>query len=74
MNKIYLYLLTFLISANLIAQVNTKKADAHFERLEYVKAAEAYQKIVDRGNADDYVYLRLADSYYYVYKAKEAES
>lgn len=52
---------------------NTKKADTHFDRLEYVKAAEEYQKLVKKGRADEYVYMRLAESYYMVNDAKKAE-
>ncbi|MGM0635258.1 MAG: OmpA family protein [Bacteroidota bacterium] len=51
----------------------TKKADKHFERLEFVDAAEKYEKIVEKGDADDHIYRRLAESHYYLYNTKKAE-
>lgn len=52
---------------------STKKGDKHYDRLEYVKAIEDYEKLVSKGDADAYVYNRLADSYYNLYNTKEAE-
>ncbi|TXD83723.1 OmpA family protein [Subsaximicrobium wynnwilliamsii] len=63
-----------LSSFSLIAQdANTKKADKHFNRFEFVDAAEDYQEIVDDGNANAYVYSQLAESYYNFFKTIEAE-
>jgi len=63
-----------LSSFSLIAQnANTKQADKHFHRFEFVDAAADYQKIVDNGNADTYVYGQLAESYYNIFKTVEAE-
>ena len=75
MKKIYtiaFFLLIGLTFSN-AQDKNTKKADTHFDRLEYVKAAEEYQKLVKKGKADDYVYTRLAESYYMINDAKKAE-
>lgn len=53
---------------------STAKADKHFEKLAYIDAAKAYQKLVDKGkNNSTYVYKRLAESYYNLAKMKEAE-
>lgn len=63
-----------LSSFSLMAQdANTKKADKHFNRYEFVDAAESYQKIANNGNADAYVYSQLAESYYNIFKTAEAE-
>ncbi|MDQ7918041.1 OmpA family protein [Mesonia sp. MT50] len=52
---------------------STKKADKHYDRLEYVEAIKDYEKLVSKGDADAYVYERLADSYYNLYNTKQAE-
>ena len=46
----------------------TETADKHYNRLEYVEAAEEYLKLP----GDPYVYKQLADSYYNVFNTKEA--
>lgn len=51
----------------------TKKADQLYDRLEYADAAEAYEKLVKKGKADDYVYTQLGNTYYYMNDSKEAE-
>lgn len=69
-----LLLITLMSSFCLTAQNNnTKKADKHFSRLEFVKAAESYSKLVDDGKADAYVYGKLADSYYNIFNTVDAE-
>lgn len=74
MKRFFTLLILLAIAGPALAQSSaTKKADKHFDRLEFVDAAKDYLKIVERGNADDYVYTRLADSYYNVYQSKEAE-
>ncbi len=50
----------------------TKKADKHFNNLEYVDAISSYLNVIEKGNADDYVYGRLADSYYNIFNFKKA--
>jgi outer membrane protein OmpA-like peptidoglycan-associated protein len=76
MRKIYyLFILGFMGSMTMgFAQnYDAKKADKYFERLQYVKAADKYLDIVEDGDADAYVYGRLAKSYYNLYNTKEAE-
>ncbi|MGR7812637.1 OmpA family protein [Lacinutrix undariae] len=71
--KLYLILLC-LSSFSIIAQnKNTKKADKHFTRYEFVEAAEDYSKLVEKGDADAYVYGQLAESYYNIFNTVEAE-
>ncbi|PIX09605.1 MAG: cell envelope biogenesis protein OmpA [Flavobacteriaceae bacterium CG_4_8_14_3_um_filter_34_10] len=73
-----LYTIVFLLVAStsltFAQNKNTKTADTHFDRFEYVKAAEAYQNVIKRGKADEYVYTRLADSYYLINETKKAET
>jgi outer membrane protein OmpA-like peptidoglycan-associated protein/tetratricopeptide (TPR) repeat protein len=72
MKKIYITL-SLLAGMSLAAQnKDTEKADKLFARFEYVDAASEYQKLVDSGKSDAYVYRQLADSYYNVYNSKEA--
>jgi Tol biopolymer transport system component len=75
MKKIYLLLIFMAVGTTMAFAQNrdTKKADQHFDRLEYVKAAEEYEKLVERGRADDYVYTRLANSYYFINNTEKAE-
>lgn len=39
---------------------DTKKADRHFDRFEYVNAIKAYEKLIQKGKANSYVYKQLA--------------
>src|SRR5699024_1324056 len=48
-------------------------ADKLYDRLEYANAAEAYEKLVERGKADEYVYTQLGNAYYYMNNSQEAE-
>ena len=66
--------LTILTSFSLTAQnKDTKAADKHFSQLEFVEAAKGYEKLVEKGKADAYVYGQLAESYYNVFDSKNAE-
>jgi outer membrane protein OmpA-like peptidoglycan-associated protein/Tol biopolymer transport system component len=61
-------------SLSLTAQdSNTKKADKQFARFEFVKAAESYSKLVDKGEGTPYIYGQLAESYYNIFNTVEAE-
>ena len=60
-NIFTLITLTFLSIFSLNAQDNiSKKADKQFSRLEFVKASESYKKLIDKGNASDYIVGQLA--------------
>ncbi|PKP27082.1 MAG: cell envelope biogenesis protein OmpA [Bacteroidetes bacterium HGW-Bacteroidetes-2] len=76
MKKLYTIVFLLVASTSLMFAQNkdTKTADTHFDRFEYVKAAEAYQNLIKRGKADEYVYTRLADSYYLINDTKKAET
>lgn len=68
-----LVLFTTLSFGSFAQNSDTKKADKHFKRLEYVKAVKEYKEIVEDGDATPYVYHRLADSYFNLYDTDEAE-
>lgn len=75
MKKTYIVFLFALgLTTTMTAQNRqTKKADQLYDRLEYADAAEAYEKLVKKGKADDYVYTQLGNTYYYMNDSKEAE-
>jgi len=76
MNKIYTILLLIAVSTTLVTAQNskTKKADQYYERLQYTDAAEAYQKLLKKGEGSTYVFERLANSYYFINDTKKAET
>lgn len=51
----------------------TTKADKHFARYEFVKAAKDYNALIENGKGDTYVYAQLAESYYNIFNTVEAE-
>ena len=73
MKKIYITL-SFVIASGILSAQNkeTKTADKLYNKFEYVDAAKEYQKLVDNGQADAYVYKQMAESYYNVFNTKEA--
>jgi outer membrane protein OmpA-like peptidoglycan-associated protein/tetratricopeptide (TPR) repeat protein len=71
MKKITLILSFIAFTAN--AQNNdTKKADKLYNRLEYVKAAKAYQKLEQKDKADAYVYKQIAECFYNIFDPEQA--
>ena len=71
---ISIFIITLLSSASLTAQSNeTKRADKHFNKYEFVEAATDYLKLVTDSKADTYVYSQLAECYYNVFNTVEAE-
>lgn len=75
MKNLYIALSFVAISSSIIAQnKDTKTADKLFNRYEYVSAVKEYQKVVDNGKADGYVYKQLADAYYNMFNTTEAAS
>src|SRR5690554_486518 len=75
MKKSYTALLFALSMVGTMTAQNkrTKKADQLYDRLEYAQAAEAYEKLVKKGRADDYVYTKLGNAYYYMNASEDAE-
>ncbi|NDI98474.1 OmpA family protein [Flavobacterium sp. LaA7.5] len=73
MKNLYITLSFMLATMAVTAQnKDTKAADKHFDRFEYVEAAEEYLKLANNGKGDGYVYKQLGDSYYNVFNYKEA--
>lgn len=71
--KIVLFI-TLMSSFCLTAQTkDTKKADKQFSRFEFVKAASSYNKLIENGKGNPYIYKQLADSYYNIFNTTEAE-
>lgn len=50
----------------------TDKADKLYLQFEYVKAAEAYLKLIEKGEKDSYICKQLAESYYNMFNPVEA--
>ena len=73
MKNLYIALSFVVISITVSAQnKNTKIADKLFARFEYVDAVKEYQKLIENGKADTYVYLQLADANYNMFNSAEA--
>ena len=73
MKNLYIVLSFVAISFTMSAQnKNTKVADKLFARFEYIDAAKEYQKLVENGKADPYVYKQLADANYNMFNSTEA--
>lgn len=51
---------------------DTKKADKHFDRLEFVDAIADYEKLISKGKADAYVFRQLALANYNISNTDEA--
>lgn len=66
-NIIQLILILFISMHTMNAQNDdTKKADKHFNRLEFVDAIKDYEKLVSKGKADAYVFRQLGIATYNV--------
>jgi outer membrane protein OmpA-like peptidoglycan-associated protein/tetratricopeptide (TPR) repeat protein len=74
MKKLYILIITLTLgmSTTFAQSALEKKADKYYNRLEYVKAAKTYEKIVANGDANQHVYENLANAYYNMFNAKEA--
>lgn len=71
--KIFLTLL-LLSSFSLTAQNKaTSTADKYFARYEFNDAIEAYEKLIEKGKADDYVYTQLAKANQQIFNTVESE-
>jgi outer membrane protein OmpA-like peptidoglycan-associated protein/tetratricopeptide (TPR) repeat protein len=74
MKRLYILLSCVLVSTTTLNAQNkkTESADKLFQKFEYVEAAKEYQKLVDKGQQDPYIYKQLADAYYNMYNPEEA--
>lgn len=66
MKKIFQTIFILTLTLQLVNAQNddTKKADKHFNRLEYLDAIKDYEKLISKGKANAYVYRQLAVSNY----------
>ncbi|MEO8932948.1 MAG: OmpA family protein [Xanthomarina sp.] len=68
------FTLILMSSLSLTAQnKHTKDADSHFKKFEFIQAIEAYNKLVEKGEGDAYVYAQLAEANYNIFSTTEAE-
>ena len=73
MKKLYIALCVLTFSSSVFAQNNdTKKADKLFNTYEYVDAAKEYNKLIENGKGDAYIYKQLADTYYNMFDTTNA--
>ncbi|WP_417872415.1 OmpA family protein [Xanthomarina gelatinilytica] len=75
MKKLNIFFTLILMSSlSLTAQnKDTQNADKHFNKFEFVEAIEAYNKLVEDGKGDAYVYAQLAEANYNIFSTQEAE-
>lgn len=75
MKKIYTILLLIAVSTSMVTAQNkaTKKADQYYDRLQYTDATAAYEKLLKQGEKSTYVYVQLANSYYFINDTQNAE-
>ncbi|WP_191858650.1 OmpA family protein [Hanstruepera ponticola] len=75
MKKIKILITLVILSGLTVTAQNkdTQTADKLFNRLEFVDAIEAYNKLVENGKANEYVYKQLGDANYKIFATEEAE-
>ncbi len=74
MKNIIQTIFILLLTIQIVSAQNddTKKADKHFNRLEFVDAIKDYEKLISKGKADAYVYKQLAIANYNISNTKES--
>ena len=78
MKKIYasIFLILFGLGIGLAQEKKSalvRKADKYYQNLEFLKAADAYQRALKKGKDLDYIYKRLGDTYYHLFDSEKAE-
>lgn len=75
MKHLKIFLTVLVLSSFSVEAQNktTAAADKHFAKLEFVEAAQSYTKLVEKGEADAYVYGQLAEANYNMFNTLEAE-
>jgi len=68
-----LFTLGLLFSIAFCFAQSKSAADKHFKNFHYVKSAEIYEKIYQKGDSSQLVISRIGDSYYYNTKSVESE-
>ena len=74
MRNLYVTLSFVMVSTTTLKAQNkkTESADKLFNQFEYVEAAKQYEKLVEKGQQDPYIYKQLAEAYYNMYNPEEA--
>ena len=73
MKKIYSSFYFLLVITTSFAQnKETVKADKLFDTYQYVGAIDEYLKLAENKNANAYIYIKLAESYYNIFNPEEA--
>src|SRR5690554_7391836 len=78
MRKLYLSLLfmcfCFVGHAQFVytPEEQLKMADTHFDKYEYAEAAQLYKRLVRGDKTDNYINIRLGDSYYNIFNTVES--
>jgi len=74
MKNIIQTLFILMLTLQIVSAQNddTKKADKHFNRLEFVDAIKDYEKLISKGKANAYVYKQLAISNYNISNTRES--
>ncbi|MBR9758371.1 MAG: OmpA family protein [Algicola sp.] len=75
MRKIKIFITLILMSSLSVTAQNkdTREADKYFSEYAFVEAIDAYNKLVEKGKADSYVYAQLAEANYNIFNTEEAE-
>ncbi|MBS3738043.1 MAG: OmpA family protein [Psychroflexus sp.] len=74
MKNIIQTIFILLLTIQIVSAQNddTKKADKHFNRLEFVDAIKDYEKLISKGKANAYVYKQLAVANYNISNTTES--
>lgn len=75
MKNLKIFFTLILMSSLSITAQNkqTRDADKHFNKFEFIEAIEAYNKLIEKGEGDAYVYGQLAEANYNIFSTTEAE-
>ena len=71
--KKYSSILIIILATGLFANAqssSTKRADKLFSKFKFVDAATSYEKLITKGEGDEYIYSQLAECYYNVFNSK----